>query len=72
MVMRFNQAAKPAPGTHSGDLQVLVFLRLVAESEQDKAEAMLQRNPGLALMPGKVIDLSKRTFTDITAFQYAA
>lgn len=51
--------------------EVEEFLRLVAEGEQDKAEAMLKSNPALALVPGDVTDLSKRTFNGITAFQYA-
>ncbi len=51
--------------------QVAQFLRLVAEGEQEKAELMLMANSGLALQPGTVIDLSKRTFEHITAFQYA-
>ncbi len=51
--------------------QVAQFLRLVAEGEQDQAEAMLKANPNLALQSGTVTDLSKRTFEHITAFQYA-
>ncbi len=51
--------------------EVKEFLRFVAEGEQDKAEAMLQKNPALALVSEDVTDLSKRTFTNITAFQYA-
>jgi len=47
------------------------FLRLVAEGEQDQAEAMLKSNPNLALISGDVTDLSKRTFNAITGFQYA-
>jgi len=47
------------------------FLRWVAEGEQDKAEAILKSNHKLTLMSGDVMDLSKRTFTDITGFQYA-
>ncbi len=46
-------------------------MRLAAEGEQDKAEAMLKANPSLALQSGTVTDLSKRTFEHITAFQYA-
>jgi ankyrin repeat protein len=52
-----------------GELQE--FLRLVAAGEQDEAEAMLNRNRDLALGHGDVTDLSKRTFTNITGFQYA-
>ncbi len=51
--------------------QVAKFLRLVAEGEQNKAEAMLRANSNLALQSGTVTDLSKRTFKHITAFQYA-
>ncbi|HQW58495.1 MAG TPA: hypothetical protein PK583_06035, partial [Gammaproteobacteria bacterium] len=47
------------------------FLQFVAEGEQDKAEAILKSNPNLVLLSGDVIDLSKRTFTGITGFQYA-
>jgi hypothetical protein len=55
-------------------IDVPSLLRLVAEGEQDKAEAMLKINPSLALLSGQVTDLSirpKRTFQNITAFQYA-
>ncbi len=51
--------------------EIAEFLTLVAEGEQDQAEAMLKSNPDLALVSGDVTDLSKRTFTDITGFQYA-
>ncbi len=47
------------------------FLKAVAEGEQDKAEAMLKSNHALALVPTDVTDLSKRTFKNITALQYA-
>ncbi|MCD6039215.1 MAG: hypothetical protein K0S27_615, partial [Gammaproteobacteria bacterium] len=50
---------------------VAAFLRLVAEGEQDKAEALLKENPGLGVAAGSVTDLSKRTFKNITALQYA-
>jgi hypothetical protein len=50
---------------------IAVFLKFVAEGEQNKAEAMLQKNPALAFAPGDVIDLSKRRFNGITGFQYA-
>jgi serine/threonine protein kinase len=58
-----------APRVSASDLQT--FLRLVAEGEQEQVEAMLKSNPNLALVPGDVTDLSKRTFNGITAFQYA-
>jgi len=51
--------------------EVTEFLKLIAEGEQGKAEYMLESNPALALVSGDVTDLSKRTFTGITAFQYA-
>lgn len=47
------------------------FLRLVAEGEQDQAEAMLKANKDLVLVPGDVTDLSGRSFKNITGFQYA-
>ncbi|MCE3238488.1 MAG: hypothetical protein K0R24_1469, partial [Gammaproteobacteria bacterium] len=59
---------KPAKTTPPN---VSAFLRLVAEGEQDKAEAMLKANPHLGVATGSVTDLSKRTFQNITALQYA-
>jgi hypothetical protein len=47
------------------------FLNQVAAGQQDEAEAMLKQNPVLALVPGTVTDHAKRTFIDITGFQYA-
>jgi hypothetical protein len=47
------------------------FLSLIAEGEQDVAEAMLKDMPELALFSGNVTDLSGRTFKNITGFQYA-
>lgn len=69
MLTQFNPVAKPAPRVSYNDLEE--FLRLVAGGEQNQAEAMLKNNPNLALVPGDVTDLSKRTFTNITAFQYS-
>jgi len=69
MLTQFNPIAKPSPKVKASDLKE--FLKLVAEGEQGKAETMLQSNPALALVPGDVTDLSKRTFTNITGFQYA-
>jgi len=51
--------------------EIAIFLKLVAEGEQEQAEEALQRNSELALYPGKVTDLSGRTFHNITALQYA-
>ena len=47
------------------------LLTLVARGEQDQAEAIISGNPMLVLEKGTVTDLSKRTFKEITAFQYA-
>jgi hypothetical protein len=69
MLTQFNPVAKPFSELKASQLQA--FLRLVAEGEQDKAEAMLQSNSALALLSGDIADLSKRTFTNITGFQYA-
>ena len=46
-------------------------LRLVAEGEQDKVEALIKKNPRLMMEPGRVTDLSGREFKQITAFRYA-
>ncbi len=47
------------------------LLRLVAEGEQDQAEALMKKDPGLLLFGGTVTDLSGREFKQITPFQYA-
>ena len=47
------------------------LLQYVAEGEQDKAEALIQKNKKLLLHAGTVKDLSDREFKQITAFQYA-
>ncbi len=47
------------------------LLQYVAEGEQDKAEALIQKNKNLLLNAGTVTDLSGREFKQITAFQYA-
>jgi len=69
MLSQFQEFTKPSSQVSASDLTK--FLRFVAEGEQDKAEAMLKSNPNLALVPGDVTDLSKRTFNGITGFQYA-
>lgn len=79
ILIQFPSIAKPAPAPIPGprplnasELKELQeFLQAVAEGEQDKAEAMLKKNPALALTPTDVTDLSKRTFKNITALQYA-
>lgn len=47
------------------------FLQLVAYGEQELAESLLKQNPDFSLKTGDIIDLSKRSFTEATAFQYA-
>lgn len=69
MLTQFNQTIRSSSRVNLSEPQV--FLRLVAEGEQDKAEAMLKDNPALALASAEVTDLSRRTFTNITGFQYA-
>jgi len=54
---------------NSQDLDL--FLKYIGFGEQDKAEAMLRKNPDLALWPGKLIDCAERQFKQITGFQYA-
>ncbi len=73
MLIQFPGFAKPAPrAMNASELKELQeFLKFVAEGEQDKAEAMLKKNPALALTPIDVTDLSKRIFQNITALQYA-
>lgn len=52
--------------------QIEAFLSLVATGKQQEAECMLQDNSALVLCSGPVQDhLTKRTFENITAFQYA-
>jgi len=43
----------------------------VVSGEQTKAEAMLKLNPGLSMQATEVTDYSDRTFTNISAFEYA-
>ncbi|MBS0349593.1 MAG: protein kinase [Proteobacteria bacterium] len=52
-------------------LPLAQLLQFVAEGEQDKAEAMIQKDKNLLLTKGNVKDLSQREFKQITAFQYA-
>lgn len=47
------------------------FLNHVAAGRQDEAEAMLKKDPRLALFSGTVTDHANRTFRNITGFQYA-
>jgi hypothetical protein len=69
MITQFQNFTKPSFQVSASGLAA--FLRFVAEGEQEKAKAMLIGNPALALVSGDVKDLSKRTFTNITGFQYA-
>lgn len=68
---RFSLSKNPYALTGVKSEVVERLLRLVAEGEQDAAEAMIQRNRKLLLAAGTVTDLSGRTFKRITAFQYA-
>jgi len=47
------------------------FLSFVVQGEQSQSESLLKQNPHLALLPGDVTDLSNRSFSHITAFQYS-
>jgi hypothetical protein len=51
--------------------RVSQFLQYVVEGQQAEAEALLKREPEIALKKSTVTDLSKREFKDITGFQYA-
>jgi hypothetical protein len=64
-----NQSPIAAVGIDLAMLQA--FLKFVADGQQDQAEALLQRNSALALASGDVTDHANRTFSNITAFQYA-
>ncbi len=62
----------PKPALKPEDQKSLsLLLRYVAEGEQDKAEALIQKDKNLLLHAGTVKDLSGREFKQITAFQYA-
>lgn len=61
----------PADALERDAIEIEKFLMLVATGEQNKAEALLKKNAVLALASGNVTDLSERTFTGITGFQYA-
>ena len=47
------------------------LLSLVARGEQDKAEAMIRKNPELLLQSGDITDGAGRNFKNITPLQYA-
>jgi serine/threonine protein kinase len=62
----------PKPLTEPMNAKALEqLLRSVAEGEQDKAEALIQKDNNLLLQAGNMMDLSGREFKNITAFQYA-
>jgi len=64
-------ADKVAPSSKVDPQALSAFLKLVAEGEQDQAEAMLKKDRNLALVAGNVTDPGERTFNHITGFQYA-
>ena len=69
---RFTIVPAPKPLIKPVDAKALEqLLRFVAEGEQDKAEALIQKDKNLLLQAGTVTDLSGREFKGITAFQYA-
>jgi hypothetical protein len=51
--------------------EVKTYLEHIVWGRQDEAEAMLKVNKELALASGDVTDHAKRTFKNITGFQYA-
>jgi hypothetical protein len=53
------------------DKETHQLLTHVVQGEQDQAEILLKSNPNLLFEKGTITDLSKRTFKNITAFQYA-
>lgn len=55
----------------NGANEFKMFLQLVADGEQELAEQILKQHPSFVLSSGDIVDLSKRLFTEITAFQYA-
>ena len=63
------QQPAPAPQVNPAELQA--FLNQVVAGKQDEAEDMLKQNLALALASGTVTDHAKRTFRNITGFQYA-
>jgi serine/threonine protein kinase len=65
------QITKPAAVPTINIAEVKNFLKLVADGEQDQAEALLKETPELALYPIDVMDLAGRSFKNITGFQYA-
>lgn len=51
--------------------EIKIFLNAVAWGRQSKVETLLKKNKDLAFAAGDVIDPAKRTFKNITGFQYA-
>ena len=70
-VLRFTTEFRESPKRHRQQKVHQLFLNLVGYGEQDEAERMLQAQPNLACQHGDLTDCSGRTFTNITAFQYA-
>lgn len=70
----FRHLISLAPNFASSGLDTRMIeqlLKLVVEGEQDQAEALIKKDPQLLLATGNIIDLSGRSFENITAFQYA-
>jgi serine/threonine protein kinase len=63
--------AIPKPQLQINQEQLQEFLNHVVAGQQDEAESLLKQSPELALGAGTVTDHAKRTFNNITGFQYA-
>ncbi len=68
---RYSLTAPKSPIKPVDEKALSQLLQYVAEGEQDKAEALIQKDKNLLLHASMVTDLSGREFKQITAFQYA-
>ncbi len=75
IMRRFLEAMKVASGvfvtTVNDEKCVQAFLATVMRGDIDNAATLLGKNKQLAYASGNIVDLSGRTFSNITAFQYA-